>query len=137
MDAVFPTSLGVPVMKLLQEVQTEENDMQRRINQTIHLQQSREEVYNRTQIFQEIIKKLFDKRTKENDFQVGNVVLKWDSRSEEKGKHGKFENLWKGPYIIHSVSGHNAFFLQELNGEDLFGGPVNGKMLKHYFCQES
>ena len=38
MDAVFPTSLGVPVIKLLQEVQTEENDMQRRINQTIHLQ---------------------------------------------------------------------------------------------------
>lgn len=28
MDAVFPTSLGVPVMKLLQEVKTEENDMQ-------------------------------------------------------------------------------------------------------------
>ena len=37
-DVVFPTSLGVPVMKLLQEVQTEENDMQRRLNQTIHLQ---------------------------------------------------------------------------------------------------
>ena len=48
MDAVFPTSLGVPVMKLLQEVQIEENDMQRRINQTIHLQQTREEVYERT-----------------------------------------------------------------------------------------
>ena len=42
MDAVFPTSLGVPVMKLLQEVKIEENDMQRRINQTIHLQQTRE-----------------------------------------------------------------------------------------------
>ena len=27
MDAVFPTSLGVPVMKLLQEVKTEENYM--------------------------------------------------------------------------------------------------------------
>ena len=27
MDVVFPTSLGVPVMKLLQEVQVEENDM--------------------------------------------------------------------------------------------------------------
>ena len=93
MDAVFPTSLGVPVMKLLQEVQVEENDMQRRINQTIHLQQTREEVYERTQLVQENVKKLFDKRTKANNFQVGNVVLKWDSRREEKGKHGKFENL--------------------------------------------
>ena len=36
MDVVFLTSLGVLVMKLLQEVQSEENDMQRRLNQTIH-----------------------------------------------------------------------------------------------------
>jgi len=45
-DVFFPTSLGVPVMKLLQEVQVEPNDIQRRINQMIQLQQSREEVYN-------------------------------------------------------------------------------------------
>ena len=46
-EAVFPTSLGVPIMKLLQEMQIEPNDSQRRINQMIHLQQSREEVYNK------------------------------------------------------------------------------------------
>ena len=124
-------------MKLLQEVQIEENDMQRRINQTIHLQQTREEVYERTQLIHENTKKLFDKRTKANSFQVGNIVLKWDSRREEKGKHGKFENLWKGPYIVQAEAGHNAFFLKELNGEDLYGGPVNGGMLKHYFCRGS
>ena len=56
--------------------------------------------------------KLFNRRTKANNFQIGNVVLKWDSRREEKGKHGKFENLWKGPYIIHAERGHNAFFLK-------------------------
>ena len=83
------------------------------------------------------MKKLFDKRTKANNFQVGNFVFKWDSRREEKGKHGKFENLWKVPYIIHAERGHNAFFLKKLNGEDSYGGPVNGGILKHYFCQES
>ena len=46
-DEIFPTSLGVPVMKLIQELQTEYNDMIRRINQTIHLQQTRDEVYNK------------------------------------------------------------------------------------------
>jgi hypothetical protein len=35
MDVVFPTSLGVPVMKLLQEVHVEPNDIQIRINRTI------------------------------------------------------------------------------------------------------
>ena len=63
-----------------------------------------------------------------------NKVLKWDSRREDKGKHGKFENLWKGPYIIHSIRGNNAFFLQELDGVELFRSLVNGRMLKHYFC---
>ena len=136
MDAILPTSLGVPVMKLLQDVQSEEKDMQRRLNQTIHLQQSREEVYKRTQAVQENMKKIFDRRTKANDFRIGNKVLKWDSRREDKGKRGKFENLWKGPFIISSARGKNAFFFQEVDGAKAFGGLVNGKTLKHYFCQD-
>eukprot|EP00253_Pinus_taeda_P002932 PITA_02932 len=37
MEARFPSSLGIPAIKLLQEIQAEPNDIQRRINQTIHL----------------------------------------------------------------------------------------------------
>ena len=37
-EIVFPTSLGVPIMKLLQEMQAELNDSQRRISQMVHLQ---------------------------------------------------------------------------------------------------
>lgn len=37
-DVVFPSSMGVPVMKIIQEVQSEPNDIQRRIYQTIQLQ---------------------------------------------------------------------------------------------------
>jgi len=36
-DTVFLTSLAVPVVKLLQEAGSEEDDFQRRINQMIHL----------------------------------------------------------------------------------------------------
>ena len=36
-DGVFPTSLGVLVMKLVQEIQSKEDNMVRRINQTIHI----------------------------------------------------------------------------------------------------
>jgi len=133
-DVVFPTILGVPMMKMVQEIQSEEDSILRRINQTIHLQQTREEVYNRAQKVQENIKKLFDKRTKACDFKIGEKLLKWDSRREDKGKHGKFDNLWQGPYIIQSAIGPNAFFLQDMDGSDLFGGPINGRMLKHYVC---
>jgi hypothetical protein len=97
---VFSLSLGVPVMKLLQRTQEEPNDVHQRINQMIHLMQSREEVYNRTQVIQENIKNIYDKRTKEDNFVLGDLVLKWDYRNEDKGKHGKFDSLWKGPYTI-------------------------------------
>ena len=59
---------------------------------------------------------MFDKRTKASDFKIGDKVLKWDSRREDKGKHGMFENLWKGPYLIHFARGNNVFFLQEMDG---------------------
>ena len=52
-DAIFPTSLGVSVMKLIQEVQFEDDDMTRKIHQTIHLQQTKEEVYIIAQQLQE------------------------------------------------------------------------------------
>ena len=62
-----------------------------------------------------------------------NKVLRWDSRREDKGKHGKFDFLWKGPYIIHVVQGNNTYFLKSLDGTNTEEGLVNGRMLKHYF----
>jgi hypothetical protein len=131
-EVVFSTSLGVLVMKLLEDVQAEPNDSERRINQMIHLQQSREEIFNKTRVIQESIKKIFDKRTKEDDFELGDLVLRWDAINEDKGKHGKFDSLWRGPYMIQAFRGNNAFFLNNVDGTDLPGRPVNGRILKHY-----
>eukprot|EP00253_Pinus_taeda_P009616 PITA_09616 len=97
------------------------------------LQQTREEVYHRTQVLQDKIKKVFDKRKKAEDFFLGNNVLKWDSRREDKGNHGKFDFLWKGPFIIQAVQGNNTFFLKILDESNNDEGPVNGRMLKHYY----
>lgn len=60
-------------------------------------------------------------------------MLKWDARNKEKGKHGKFDSLWKGPYKIEAFCGINDFLLKGLTRESLAGGPINGKFLKHYF----
>ena len=50
--------------------------------------------------------------TKENDFNIGDKVLKWNYRREDKGKHGKFDNIWQGPYIIYYFRGNNGYFLK-------------------------
>ena len=132
-DTVFPTSLAVPVMRLLQEAGSEKDEFQRRINQMIHLQQRRDEFFQNTFRLQEKIKKIYDRKTEEDKLQLEDLVLRWDARNEDKGKHGKFENLWKGPYKNAAYKGQNAFLLKEMDGQDCLGGPVNGRLLKCYF----
>ena len=99
----------------------------------IHLQQTREEVFQNTFKLQERIKKIYDRKAKADKFQLDEVVLKWDARNEDKGKHGKFENMWKGPFKIAAYRGQNAFLLKEMNGDDCPGGPINGRLLKRYY----
>jgi hypothetical protein len=59
-------------------------------------------------------------------------VLKWDARNEDKGKHGKFDYFWLGQFRIVSYHGSNSYLLQEINGDLISGGPMNGRFLKHY-----
>ena len=112
MDVVFPSSLGVLVMKLIQELQVETNDIQRSINQTIHLQQTREEFYIKSQIIQDKIKKFFDKKTKEDYFYIREKVLKWDSRREDKGKNGKFDFLRRGPFVMSFIQTYDVIYVK-------------------------
>jgi hypothetical protein len=121
-DAIFPTSLGLPIKKLLQEQVVKPNDTKRRINQLIHVQLMREKVYNRSQLHQERMKNFFDKHSKQEEFWMGDLVLKWDARNEDKGKHKKFDHIWTGPFRISVYHRNNTYFLEELNGNALVGG---------------
>ena len=76
---------------------------------------------------------MFDKRAKSDNFQEGDWALKWDAVTQDKGKHGKFNSLWIGPFMIAQVHKNNTFKLQSLEGEEVFDGPVNGRFLKLYF----
>ena len=89
-------------------------------------------MYDRAQMLQERLKKAFDKRANAEDFYIGDKVLRWDSRREDKGKHAKFYFLWKGPFFISVVQGNNTYFLKPEDGSTVEEGPVNGRMLKHY-----
>ena len=50
-DAIFLASLGSPMMKYLQEQDTELNPLQRRINQIVEVQQIRDQVAEKPQFF--------------------------------------------------------------------------------------
>ena len=60
-------------------------------------------------------------------------MLWWDTRREDKGKHGKFDNLWFAPFRITEVLDNNTFVLKNLDDQDLIGGLANGNFLKHLY----
>jgi hypothetical protein len=55
------------------------------------LEEEREKEKSKFISHQQIVKWWFDKdREKEKNFEVGDLVLKWDRANEPKGKHSKF-----------------------------------------------
>lgn len=77
------------------------------------------------------MKSLFDIRAREREFKEGDLVVRWDSKKEEKRKNVKFDNMWFGPLAIAEVKGNNTFVLQNLEG--LYSTYlVNERFLKHY-----
>ena len=104
--------------------------MPRRSSQIVELNEVRDMAYDKVQIHQDKMKNTFDRKVKEEHFQIDGLVLKWDALREDK--HGKFDHMWKGPYIIVAFRGDNSFNLQHQDGVQLKGGLVNGRFLKHY-----
>jgi hypothetical protein len=58
------------------------------------------------------------RKPKNREFLPGDLVLKWEARREDDGKHGKFDPIWLVPYniIVVVVEGINSFFLQRIIG---------------------
>ena len=81
---------------------------------------------------QKRIKEAFDRKEKMDNFQIGDLVLKWDALKEKKGNHGKFDALWTRPFVIAQIQGNNTFMLQSVEGEIFFDSPVNGRFLNIY-----
>jgi hypothetical protein len=88
---------------------------------------------DRIQDQQQRIKKVFDKKAKKEEFRIGDLVLKWDAPKQDKGKHGKFEALWIGPFKVSEIFSNNTYKLWDLKDQEAFNGPVNGHFLKIFF----
>lgn len=77
-------------MIFLQESYEEKDGFSRRINQIIELNEDNDEIQYKLRKFQNKVKELFDKKARERNFKKGDLVLRWDTRREDKGKHVKF-----------------------------------------------
>eukprot|EP00253_Pinus_taeda_P031666 PITA_31666 len=133
-EAVLPTNLILSSLALVQFI--EENpssSLQLRHDQIVKLEEEREKAKIIHAKHQQIIKSSFDSiSSRSKQFQVGDLVLKWDKAHEDKGKHTKFQKMWLGPFQMCEKIGHSSFMLQDFSGlRDSL--PVNGLILKKFF----
>ena len=133
-EVVLPTHLVIPSLSLVQHIdEVSTSSLQLRQMEIIKLEERQEQAKKTHAHHQALIKSSFDSAiiTRKN-FQMGDLVLKWDKAHEEKGKHTKFQKLWLGPFQIVEVIGPSTFVLQDLAGRrDSL--PVNGQILEIYF----
>jgi len=124
----------LPSSMIAQESRGTDNEILHiRIYNLLKAEESRARAKERFKHKQEVVKRWFDKhKAGKKEFEVGDLVLKWDHPHDEKGKHTKFQQLWVGPFQIAAKLGPSTYKLQDLQGweENL---PVNGLVLKPYF----
>jgi hypothetical protein len=133
-EAILPNEIYLPSLQLAQESEGQPSSViQQRINTLLMLEEEREKDNSKFLAHQQIVKIWFDKhKAKEKNFEVGDLVLKWDKANEPKGKHSKFQNLWLRPFQVDEKIGVGTYQLQNLEGK-LDALPVNGQVLKQYF----
>ena len=75
--------------------------LQARINTLLKLEESRSKSKERFKQQKYIVKRWFDKHKSGNkEFEVVDLVVKWDHPHDEKGKHTKFQHLWISSFQI-------------------------------------
>eukprot|EP00253_Pinus_taeda_P027377 PITA_27377 len=99
-EAVLPTNLVLPSLALVQFIEeSPSSSIQLRHDQILKLEEEREKAKVIHAKHQQIIKSSFDSLSSgSKQFQVGDLVLKWDKAHEDKGKHTKFQKMWLGPF---------------------------------------
>jgi hypothetical protein len=134
-EAILPPHVLLPSLQLSQRVQEEEcPPLESRINALMKLEEVRTQARHKLNQHQQLIKSWFDSSSaSDRNFEVGDLVLKWDKPHEGKGEHTKFQNLWLGPFLIAEKSSPSSFHLQNLEGQ-LDTYPANGQALKRYFA---
>ena len=117
-EAILPPNIYLPSLQLAQSSRgRSSNFLQTRIDILLKLEEINKEK-EKFHVHQQRIKRWFDKHVVgDKQFQVGDLVLKWDKASEAKVKHYKFQKLWLGPYKIADKIGDATYRLKSLQGD--------------------
>lgn len=111
--AVFPITLELFALQRASTMEDEEfkDPIEKWMLYLMKLEEERVEVVDKITQHQERVKRIFYKKARQRDFEIGDKVLLWDKRHEPKGMHGNFDSLWLGLFQIHESAGENTYIL--------------------------
>nr|GEU42079.1 reverse transcriptase domain-containing protein [Tanacetum cinerariifolium] len=101
------------------------------LQRKVQLNELHDQAYENSLIYKEKTKRLHDSKIKDRVFNIGDIVLLFNSRL--KILFGKPKSHWSGPFTISHVFLYGTV---ELSQPDEPNFNVNGHRLKHYFGED-
>lgn len=133
MEAVLPIEVEIPSMRVLMEAKLTDVDwIQSRYDQLNLIEEKRLTAMCHGQLYQQRMKKAFDKKVKPRVFREGDLVLK-KVLSFAPDSRGKWTPNYEGLYVVKRAFSGGALILTTMDRED-FTRPVNSDAVKKYFA---
>ncbi|XP_058758298.1 uncharacterized protein LOC131631520 [Vicia villosa] len=133
MEVVLQIEIEIPSMRILMEAKLSEAAWcQVRHDQLKLIEEKRMTALCHSQIYQERMKRAFDKKVRPRRFGEGDLMLKKILPLQPDPK-GKWTPNYEGPYVVNRAFSGGALTLTTMDGKE-FSRPVNADMVKKYFA---
>jgi len=133
MEAVLPFEVKIPSLKVLMETKLEEAEwVQARYDQLNLIDEKRLAAICHGQLYENRMKKAFDKKFHPREFREGVLVVK-KIISIQNDHRGKWMPNYEGPYVMKKVFSRGALILARMDGEEL-PLPVNSDAVKKFYA---
>lgn len=124
MEAMLHIEVKIPSLRVLIDVKLDEAEwIQARLDQLNLIEEKRMTTMCQGQLYQNRLKRAFDKRVHPRNLQVGDLVLK-KIMLIHTDPWGKWTPNYEGPYVVRKVFSGGTLILSTMDGDDL-ASPVN------------
>jgi hypothetical protein len=131
-EAILPIECEIPSLKLAVELLPNTSTKEERLLYLMRLEETRRDATLVIEAQKKCVKAQYDKHVKPCIFSEGDLVLLYEQDRDMLGA-GKFEPMWRGPYIVRRVLEKGAYELVDYDGIHL-SEPRNGLCLKKYYA---
>jgi hypothetical protein len=131
-EAILPIECEIPSLKLAIELLPNTSAEEERLLYLMRLDETRRDATLVIEAQKKHVKAQYDKHVKPRVFSKGDLVLLSEQDRDVLGA-GKFEPIWRGPYIVRRGLEKGAYELVDYDGIPL-SEPRNGLYLKKYYA---